>query len=275
MDVIRLENINFDNLKHVSSKLNCEARLYTDNKICYKIFREELYAPWQLRRKYKKIKMLNKNSGEYLQGVVLPIDIIINRMGKISGYTMKYIPDSQTLSHFKTEDTLLISKILYEVSQSVRKIHQDPRKIIISDLHFGNILLDKNYQHYFVDFDSCSIGRMLNETAPTSLSNYVYLTDSSKYRIIKETIRELNGYPSYTETNQETDKLCLILATLKYFFDKSIVNISEADYDKKCEEVPFLNNMKSCFLYLKKYPKWLEVPYLDEFIPETSKILVK
>lgn len=275
MGIIRLKDINFDELERIHCKSNCEARLYTDNRICYKIFLKERYTPWQLHGKYKKIKLLAKTPENALDSVVLPIDRIINKKGGISGYTMRFIPDSRTLSCFKAEDTLLISKVLYEISQSVRKIHQDSRNIIISDLHFDNILINKNYQHYFVDFDSCSINGIPNETSPTFLSSYEQLVDSSRYRIIKETIRELKGYPAYTETSQKTDRLCLILATLKYFFDKSIISISESDYDKKCEEIPFLNNMKSYFLYLKKYPKGLEVPYLDEFIPEPSKILKK
>lgn len=273
--IIRLENINFKELERIHCKSNSEARLYTDGKICYKIFWRERYAPWQLIGKYKKINILAKIPENSLDSIVLPIDKIINKKGAMFGYTMKFIPDSQTLMSFKPEDALLVSKILYEVSQSVRKIHQDSRNIIISDLHFHNIILDKNLRHYFVDFDSCSIRGIPNEAAPTFLSSYEQLIDSSRYRILKETIRELKGYASYTETSQKTDRLCLILATLDYFFGKSIISISESDYDKKSEEIPFLNNMKSYFLYLKKYPKGLEVPYLDEFIPEPSKILKK
>ena len=275
MGIIRLEDINFEEIERIHCKSNSEARLYTDGKICYKVFRRELYAPWQLIRKYKKINILAKISEDSLDSVVLPIDKIINKKGEIFGYTMKFIPDSQTLLSFKSEDVLLVSKILYEVSQSVRKIHQDSRNIIISDLHFHNIILDKNLHHHFVDFDSCSIKGIPNESAPTFLSSYEQLVDSSNWRIIKENIRELKGYAAYTETSQKTDRLCLILATLNYIFNKSMISISESDYDKKSEEIPFLNNMKSYFLYLKKYPKRLEVPYLDEFIPEPSKILKK
>lgn len=275
MGIIHLENINFKELERIHCKSNCEARLYTDGKICYKIFWRERYTPWQLHGKYKKINILAKIPKKSLDSVILPINKIINKKGEMFGYTMKFIPDSQTLVSFKPEDDLLVAKILYEVSQSVRKIHQDSRNIIISDLHFYNIILDKNLRHYFVDFDSCSINGIPNEGAPKFLSNYEQLVDSSRYRVLKETIRELRGYAAYTETSQRTDRLCLILCTLIYLFGKSIISISESDYDKKCEEIPFLNNMKSYFLYLKKYPKGLEVPYLDEFIPTPNKILIK
>lgn len=272
--IIRLENINFKELERIHCKSNSEARLYTDGKICYKIFWRERYAPWQLIGKYKKINILAKIPENSLDSVVLPIDKIINKKGAMFGYTMKFIPDSQTLMSFKPEDALLVAKILYEVSQSVRKIHQDSRNIIISDLHFHNIILNKKLHHHFVDFDSCSIGGIPNEVAPKFLSSYEQLVDSSRCRVLKETIRKLKGYAAYTETSQKTDRLCLILATLNYLFGKSIISISESDYDKKSEEIPFLNNMKSYFLYLKKYPKGLEVPYLDEFISKPNKILI-
>lgn len=38
MGIIRLENINFKELERIHCKSNCEARLYTDGKICYKFF---------------------------------------------------------------------------------------------------------------------------------------------------------------------------------------------------------------------------------------------
>ena len=83
MGIIRLEDINFEEIERIHCKSNSEARLYTDGKICYKVFRRELYAPWQLIRKYKKINILAKISEDSLDSVVLPIDKIINKKGEI------------------------------------------------------------------------------------------------------------------------------------------------------------------------------------------------
>lgn len=48
---------------------------------------------------------------------------------------MDYIPNSQSLFDLSHDDFLFLA-ILSEVSQTVRSIHLDPRRIIISDLHF-------------------------------------------------------------------------------------------------------------------------------------------
>lgn len=256
MDIIRNEDINFNNLKKLKCRANSESNLYTDGAILYKIFKE--LTPRKLKRKERKIELLN--GGEKIDNIILPESKIING-NLISGYSMDYIKDSLILYEFtkKSKNINDFLKIIYEVSLTLRKIHNDPRDIAVGDLSFSNIIFDKNLKHYFVDMDGAMIDNIPSERISFLLNDYTILRGMYRFSIDKN-----------------SDIFSLMLCTLHTIFSIEIDKISMYDYDFVAEKNETLRNMREYVIEMKKKNNYIpSVPYMDEIIKLPSKQRIK
>lgn len=246
MGKIELNSIDFSKLHKIDSQYHAESELFHDYKIAYKIFKG--LSEYKLKKKQRKIELLA--DGPSLASTVMPIDEIFDKMS-FSGSTMKYIDESISLFDFnkRSRDIHLFFQILMILSKSVQEIHQDPRDIIIGDLNFDNVIIDKNFNPYIIDIDSCQIDGLINETFPAILQLYYHI------RGIK-----------IMETTRNNDRLSLILCTLYVIFKKDIDSISVYDFDEKAERIQTLRNMRGFILETKKFQGIPEVPYIHELI---------
>lgn len=246
MKRIDLGDINFGKLKKIDCECHLEAILYNDNNKAYKIYYK--FPKYKLERKERKIELLH--NGVILPHVVMPIDKL-SQGQKFKGYTMKYISDSIPLYNIKERscDYKRLFQVLTIISKTLRTIHRDPRNILVGDLNSHNIILDRSFNPYFIDFDSCKIDGLDNETIPAILGAYIENRNIQTFK-----------------TNKNSDKLSLLLLTLDTIFEKDIDDIRMYEYDKKAEQIKTLKNIRSLVLDMRKTKKIPTVPYLDELI---------
>lgn len=255
MEIIREKDINFKALTRIHSKTNSESRLFHDGEVLYKMYKE---TPLRLlNRKKHKIELLNGE--DRLDNVIFPDKIILKKQ-VMSGCCMPYIDNATIMFYFATQssDINVFLQLVSQISHSLRKIHNDPRNIVVGDLSFSNIIFDENMNHYFIDFDSCMIDKI-----PSDMISFLF-----DYYLNERGI-------NYADINQNTDKLCLILNTIYTIFCKDVDSLSMYEFDSKAEKVSALKNMREIVLEIKKYGNIPTATYIDEFIPETHKKRVR
>ena len=256
MDIVRKEDINFDNLRKLKCRANSESDLYTDEEVLYKIFQS--ITPRELRKKERKIELLS--DGDKIENVILPESKIING-NLISGYSMDYVKDSMILFEFakRSKNINDFLRVVYEVSLTLRKIHNDPRNIVVGDLSFSNIIFDKDFNHYFVDIDGSMIGDIPSERISFLLSDYTVLRGMYRFNVDKN-----------------SDIFSLMLCTLHTIFGIEIDNVSMYDFDFVAEKNETLRNMRKFVVEMKRKNNYIpNVPYMDEIIKLPSKKRVK
>lgn len=251
MKKIYLEDIDLNELKSISSQEQRESILFHDDTTIYKLF-DDLEES-KLKRKQQKIELLG--DGIPLPSTIMPTSELFYYFPfeTFQGYGMDYKKETVTLyqkfsSHITDEELLPILNI---ISQTLMEIHKDPRNIIISDLHAGNILLDTKNNPYFIDIDSCKIDRIKNDAIPLMLKQY----------LLK---RNLFTSIDLFETTTNTDRLCLILMVLNIIFKKNFDRITLYEYDEKAEQLEILKELRSLITILKISPFIPEIPYLHE-----------
>lgn len=255
MQIINKRDIDFNKLNKLNWSKSTESTLYYDEELFYKMFADLFLAI----RKKKKLMLLN--DGNVISDVVIP-NILINDGLITSGCAMERIKGARSLYKYKNSDIFMM--LVYLVSLSLKKIHNDPRNIVVGDLHFNNIIVDNKGQHHFIDFDSCMIDGIAADRLPKNLKYYVFDRGNFKF-----------------EVGKDTDRFCLFLSTLGAIFGKDIDYISEKEYDEKSEMIYTLKNMRSFFLEVKKNNKGIpDIPYLSELIsindfPGVKKMKVK
>lgn len=243
MEILDVRDIDFNNLELFNEVISTESSLYFDDKLFYKFF--ETFIKTNIDNKKKKLLLLN--DGDKLNNVVIP-NILINNGNITCGCAMTNIKNTNSL--YKYRDSEVFMLLLYTVSISLKKIHNDPRNIVVGDLHFNNILIDKNGQHYFIDFDSCMIDGIPQDRLPTCLIEYVNNRGGFKFNV-----------------GVDTDKLTMFLSTINALFGKRIDVLSINEYDEKAEQLYTLKNMRNYFLEVKNNNTFIcDVPYMCELI---------
>lgn len=230
------------------AKLNVssmESTLYIEGDTLLKIFKDD--SPWYLTRKERKVELLAQ--GRPLFNTPRPIEKIVDD-GYFIGYRIKYMKNYTPLFDFDFDryGDPSFFKLVSNISRDVKKIHRDPRKIIISDLHFDNILFYEK-THCFCDEDSWRIGNLPAETIPIHLQQIL----SHKRQRLEE--------------NTNTDRICLLTSMIISLFEDSPLHISAYDYDSYAEIIPTLKEVRNIVLSLKDPTKPIPyVPYLHEII---------
>ena len=240
MEILDVRDIDFAKLE-ILDILSSEGSLYFNDNLFYKFY-DNLT---NLELKEKKLILLNDDY--HRLNAIIP-HILIKNKQLLSGCAMKYVKDASSLIEYKENDNYI--ELLYDVSLSLIKIHNDPRNIVIGDLHFNNIIVDKNKKHYFIDFDSCMIDNIPQNRLPNSLLSYA----------------KSRGYFAF-DVSCNTDRFCMILSFIHSLFDKSIDSLSLYDYDEKAEQIHTLKNLREYVIEIRKaYNNIPDVPYLHEVI---------
>lgn len=241
MEILDIRDIDFSRLKIVDNIFASESSLYFDDRLFYKLFDNLSNIS------SKKEKLLLLNDGDNISNVVIP-KILINNRDILYGCAMDNIINSLALVKYSNSD--IYSYLLYNVSVTLKNIHNDPRNIVIGDFHFNNIIIDKNNNHYFVDIDSCKINGLLQDRIPSNLIKY--LKNRGYYNI---------------NVSVNTDKLCMFLSIINSLFGVDIDNMSMYEYDRKAEELLLLKEIRKYMLEIKNNSNYiLEIPYLCDVI---------
>ena len=140
MEIFNLKDIDFSKLEFFSDVVSTESSLYFDDELFYKLY-EGFVLP-----KTKEKKLLLLNDGNNIPEVIIP-NILIKNNKLLCGCAMSYVKNANSLFKYRNSD--LFIPLLYAVSISLKKIHNDPRNIVVGDLHFNNILIDIFYIMYF------------------------------------------------------------------------------------------------------------------------------
>ena len=250
MRKIYLEDIDLDTLEEINGVSHKESTLFYDKNTVYKLFDD--LTDSERRRKETKVELLG--DGNPLPIIIMPQDKIVYGFlnDRFEGYSMDYISDSNTLLKAFTGNKKihLFLYLINIISQSIEKIHKDPRNIVISDLHAKNIILDKNFNPHIVDIESAKVDGIKNDAIALSLHNYLSNRNLS----------------TNIETTPNTDRLCLLMMTLNILFEKHIDKISQYEYDEKSEQLATLKNMRELIIEIQKSSAIPEVPYIHELI---------
>jgi len=260
MERIYLDDIDLCRLSEIRGADNKESVLFHDKNTVYKIFND--LHDYERTRKQTKIELLG--DGLPLPITVMPKEELVYGFlnNRFEGNTMDYITASKTLyqAFVKNKNLRVLLPLLIRISKSLEEIHSDPRNIVISDLHAENIIVDKNYNPYIVDIDSCKIDGIKNDAIPMTLKHY--LLNRQLFRSIDE-----------TETTTNTDRLCFLMMVLGLIFNKHIDRISMHQYDEVAERIVMLQTMRELVLEIKKSTTIPEVPYFHEIVKEDDLVL--
>lgn len=123
-------------------------RCMIDNNIyAYKSFTNNNY----LNGKKRKIELLSNIEDESL---LLPKYWVEDKNDN-TAYLAPYI-ESKKIDYYDLHSIKIRINLLKQTKETILRMHN--YGIIHSDLHPGNILVDKNKNIFFIDFDNCSFG---------------------------------------------------------------------------------------------------------------------
>lgn len=141
-----------------------------ENKKVFKLFKEKKFTDDEIDNKVKKITILNEKLEN--ANYVVKAENIIKYRDKIIGYTMPYINGDtfSTLSFNKRNSKL----ILKEIANKLKELHK--LNIICADIP-GNILVDKEKNITFIDYDNFAVDNLKIDTRNMFLRDYLSKID--------------------------------------------------------------------------------------------------
>lgn len=239
MEIINYNELDLSKLKKLDVD-SSESDIYIDERSVYKIFKSDLDV-YELTLKNEKLKLLEQK--KIINSIVLPNAKIVNP--GLIGIREDYIEGIDLCDSRQIYSNEEIISILINVSKDLQEMHKN--HIIMSDLNFGNIRIDNDKNHHFLDVLSYSIDKIPTNEIPLILLEY---------------LRKNKKKISTTENN---DKISLILLTVQLFIDKYFYDITDYDFDKSKEKLRELRDLEEIYCDLKKgYIK--DAPYLHELI---------
>lgn len=244
MKILDLRDIDFSKLELYDDVISTEGSLYFDDSLFYKLFDRD--KDINLENKEKKIILLNE--GDVIPNLVIP-NVLINNRDKFCGCAMPNIKNARCLYEYR--NSMLFMLLLYEIAVTLKKIHNDPRNIVVGDLHFNNILIDEKKNHYFIDLDSCRISDVSHDRLPVCVMKYAFN-------------REISNF----DVTSSTDRLSMFLYVIYSVFGKNIDDVNIYEYDEKAEQLYTLKNMRKYFLEVKNNFGVIidDIPYMSDLI---------
>lgn len=171
------------------------------------------------------------------------------------GNTMEYIDNAIPFYRLKeyNKDEQVYINMCINISKTLKEVHESG--ILLPDFNFSNILVNKNLEYYFSDFDSASLDGAIG--AISSLSAY-YLRKK--------------GIFIPDKAIEEYDKISLIMQFAGILLEDNILSVKEYNYDKKIEEHDVLKDVKKVVFDIKSSEGIIRnVPYLHEIIEGKEK----
>ena len=242
MEIVKYKNIKFKKLKQI--KNDSSNKIYKEKsnpKNLYKIFENTDKEELQLKR--EKLELLREKG---VEDIIVP-HTLIEKKNRLKGDISEYINDSIPLYCAYNRCYIeQIQDILLEVSKKLYNIHNN--NILIGDLHFYNIILDRSLKSYFIDVDSYGIGNIKPDNN-SALVDYYYKSKNKKIVF-----------------NDNLDRLSFMLSVFSMTTGKNIFKLNEKTFDTYSEKYEFLNDLKDIYLRLKNSDEIIDVPYLYELI---------
>ncbi len=230
-----------DKLDISSSESDVYVGIDEDKKIkIYKMFKSDL-GIYELTLKNEKLKLLEQKN--LINSIIVPDAKIVNP--NLLGTREEYV-DGIDLCYanlkYQNEE---IMNILLNVSKDLKQMHDD--EIIMSDLNFGNIRIDRNKGHHFLDVLSYSIDRIPANTISRISLDYL---KKNKKKI---------------KASKNNDKIAFLLLTIQFFINKYFYDITDYDFYETKEKIKQLKDLEEIYYDLKDgYVK--DVPYLHELV---------
>lgn len=242
MKEIELTSINFETLKKFKDTEAQESVIYHDNKKVYKLYQN--FNMYDLIIRELHVDEISKVTN---LKIAQPLEKIINN-DFFCGCTME-LKKGITLSRFEQNHSISeLKDKLIDISEELERIHLSNKKIILGDINYNNIIVDETKDDFsFIDIDGAGIKRI----EPMAISFPLY-----EYLELRDVVYK--GKQNY-------DRLAFLLAFYQTVFGKSFDDIKEDEFERKTDEIPFLNRSRYDFKVLKKKNKTIkEVPYFHD-----------
>lgn len=254
METIEFKDINFKALKKGPHQGSNSLILYDDDT-CYKIFNKNIdkFENRRICRLFYELEGMNNNK------VLLP-KYMIMQGNYFVGYTMKRV-DAKTISEvYMGKNNYLDCKeffyLINIITDTLKELHT--YGITITDFSFENILVDKDNNIYFGDFDSFSYNS--NKGQITSALLVDYITKTKK------------GFVKY---DQNTDRISLLLSFLQVVCYLKPTLITNSYYRYYSRRIKTLSNIKPLHRDVMKIGNELGyIPYIDEYIDTKDEYII-
>lgn len=242
MKELELTSINFETLKKFEDIETQESVVYHDDKKVYKLYKN--FNMYDLIIREMHVEETSKITNFKM---AQPLEKIINNEF-FCGCTME-LKKGITLSKFEQNHSISeLKDKLIDISEGLEEIHLANKGLVLGDINYNNIIVDEaNNDFSFIDIDGAGIKKMEPMGIPFPLYEYLELRNSP-YKV-----------------KQNYDRLTFLLAFYHTVFNKSFDDVSEDEFERKTDEIPFLNRSRYDFKVLKKKNKTIkEVPYFHE-----------
>lgn len=216
--------------------------IYKQGNLLYKIY---------LKREPHKREILDiLVRNESLRKIgALPIQKIKVNTGNY-GMVMRYIPNTKTYLKFsKTNfDIDNFLNLFITLSKNLKKIHEE--NIKFSDLHHNNILINDNFEPYFIDFDDAIVENYTSQHI-CCMCRFLHELEDKSHDFISHVIKDMN-----------LDREALFIMFVDTLFNVEIEKMNEYEYYKFLDFISssfpehFINILES----LKKNAL-LDIPY--------------
>ena len=244
MEKIKINDIDFSKLQKLYSQ-GTKSVVYRNEGNCIKIF-NDLYDQ-EKKLLYKKFMSME---GITIKDVILPTTLIVEN-DKLQGYIMEYFENSSSLfEHFCTHRYVNVKEMFEAIKKAsliLKEIHSN--NIILQDLNFDNILIDKEGNIKYCDIDGCAYNEMMSPYISIMLNNFI------KYRKDKLCL-----------VTKNLDRISFMLSFFVLTYLKEIQKVSKKTYHTLSDKIKTLENCREFAneLLSKRYIP--EIPYLDELI---------
>lgn len=252
MDKIKLNDIDFSKLKKVQT-MEKQNTTFVDGdnfiKILDKLYLEEKDVL------YRKLLVLE---GVAVNNLLLPKTLIIND-SKLVGYITDDFKNSCSLiDYFGTSRFVNCKDIfvaLKKASIILRDIHN--AGIIYQDVHFDNILINKEKEVKFIDIDACAYQNYTSIFIPYILKRFIdYKKENIYFR------------------SKNMDRISFMLSFFNLMYMKEIQAITKRQYHSLSKHISTLENARLYANQLLLDNPLPDVPYLDEIINDKDDFVI-
>ena len=234
MNIINYSDIDFNRLDKYNQGRFSKSDFYLlDRELLYKIYDKENNDKKEVLEAYDS---LNKD-------YIAKTSSLIMDKG-VKGNITKFYEADNLSTLINKKGILNMMKVLLTASKNLEDLHNSDGYPIIGDMHFGNIIVDKNSKPIFVDVDSYGINDISPQCIPGVTSNYLNYTYND------------------VEKNQNIDRLSFLLNLFNIIFKKNILMLDNSIYKDYIYLYPFLENLYNEFIKIKYSSDIPDVPYL-------------
>ena len=248
MERINLNDIDFTKLetkKNYSGGIK-PATFYVDkeNNKLFKMFSDTYRSESELKK--FKLEEFDKVETDSLSKTKEIIYDTSRTMYPV-GYTQELIDGDTLYSNITKKGLLNNMKYILEASKNLEDLHQ--KDIIVSYMHFINVMVDKDEKTKFISKENYQINNLKAEGTTVLLNNY-FAQKNKK-----------------VEKNENSDIINFYLSLFDKIFGREIYCVKPESYNSELGTYPFLQDLYPVFIDLsKRSSKVPEVPYLHKVL---------